>query len=164
MKRDPREMIEQSRNLPIEPLCPEHTSMLVERLVHYGLKPFLDELRDDPDLVIEQAVDLMNKIQDSSQPEMLTPAEVQQFATPVNFQPMLMATMHIFMLGMQGGCSPFVCSICQLNEIRSPDGVCLCTNLDCEAKDPGSIPPFEEFLDFISARQADWARGNGLIA
>lgn len=42
---------------------------------------------------------------------------------------------------------PETCCICFFNTKRSDDGRCLCTNEGCSAQEPGSVEPFETWID-----------------
>lgn len=50
------------------------------------------------------------------------------------------------MAGLAAMTEEFGCPICTMNEMRTEDGACPCTDPECGGKEPGSIPNFETWL------------------
>lgn len=150
--------------LHFKPLCEPHHGVLLAALIKQGLKPFLDELQDDPELVLDQGRDMMRRFReryhDSANVDF---AALQELITPTNFQPTMVCLVHLFAFGQANMCSLFYCVVCQLNDRRNPDGSCRCSRADCSGAAPGSIPPFEDYLEFLAEEQGRWARERGMI-
>jgi len=49
-------------------------------------------------------------------------------------------------VGLSAMTEGFGCPICTLNSYRTPDGACACSNPECGAKEPGSVPDHETWL------------------
>lgn len=164
MDLPPEELLKRAQEHPLEPLCQTHAKQLYSELAARGLGPFIHDIHDNPDLVLAQGMDMIRRLQSKPVNIERGPEALQDFATPVNYQPFLMVLVHLMMMGVGNGCSPLACLICQLNTLRTEDGRCACDDPECEAKTPGDIPPFEVFLTRHAEYQAQWARREGLIA
>lgn len=73
-------------------------------------------------------------------------------STPVNYDPLMASwtmieTRSMERVGLQVMAPDFGCPICFFNDHRTDDGRCKCPREDCEAKEPGSIPPFETWIE-----------------
>ena len=71
--------------------------------------------------------------------------------TKENFDPLMrchwmIVNRSLDYAGPQVFTEQFGCPICFFNNIRNPDGSCPCTNLNCPAKEPGSVPDFETWI------------------
>ena len=49
-------------------------------------------------------------------------------------------------VGLGAMTEEFGCPICRFNTLRTEDGRCVCTNDECQGKEPGSVPNFEEWI------------------
>lgn len=55
---------------------------------------------------------------------------------------------------------PETCVICFFNTKRSDDGRCLCEQDGCGATEPGSVAPFESWIDKATEGVKDYVRSN----
>ena len=88
--------------------------------------------------------------------------------TPVNYDPLMNCHNMIFgrtleMVGAYALSEEFGCPICFFNSKRTEDGRCLCDDPNCHAKEPGTIPPFETWLEETPKACKEYMQEKGWI-
>lgn len=112
-------------------MCQEHWDVLREEVNKQGMGEWVVS---DGQTLIDQIVH-----------------QAQHGEQPVNYDPLMSCWMMIVarttdMVGLAALDPEFGCPICFFNSKRNPDGSCPCGQPECGAKEPGTIPPFEEWI------------------
>lgn len=126
-------------------MCERHWSMLRDKIREEGLR---DWVATDGETAVAQLADQIARGE----------------STRVNFDPLMAAHNMIMSNALQSvGLTLFTvdehgneyCPLCLLNSRRTEDGQCACTDPNCQAKYPGAIENFDNWVSHavVGAKQ-----------
>jgi hypothetical protein len=88
--------------------------------------------------------------------------------TQTNYDPLMSCHNMIIartveMVGLSAMSEEFGCPICFFNTKRTEDGRCACVDPACGGSEPGSIPPFEIWLEQTPAACKEYMEAQGWL-
>lgn len=112
--------------------CQEHWDMLRQNVIDEGIG---DWIAPSGEIAVEQLKDEL----------------VKKEHTKTNYDPLMncywmIANKTLEMVGLYAMSEEFGCPICFFNTQRTEDGRCKCSDPNCQAKEVGTIAPFETWL------------------